>query len=175
MSTNRINPRAGWARRKDLVLGPNGRACCRECGAEVPKGRRTFCSDDCVTRWKIRSDPGFIRDQVFRRDRGVCAGCSVDTVALVNSYRSLDWPTRRARLRGLGIPPHRAWAPWDADHIVPVAEGGGESDLSNFRTLCIPCHRSVTAELRRRLAARRKAEKERATQGLFAQIPETLP
>jgi hypothetical protein len=24
---------------------------------------------------------------------------------------------------------------WQADHIVPVAEGGGECDLSNYRTL----------------------------------------
>eukprot|EP00976_Prorocentrum_cordatum_P075602 1181956-Prorocentrum_minimum.AAC.10 len=24
---------------------------------------------------------------------------------------------------------------WQADHIVPVAEGGGECDLNNYRTL----------------------------------------
>jgi hypothetical protein len=24
---------------------------------------------------------------------------------------------------------------------VPVAEGGGECDLSNMRTLCLKCHR----------------------------------
>ena len=40
---------------------------------------------------------------------------------------------------------------WDADHIVPVAEGGGECDLSNMRTLCLKCHRIHTAELRNRL------------------------
>jgi 5-methylcytosine-specific restriction endonuclease McrA len=40
---------------------------------------------------------------------------------------------------------------WDADHIAPVAEGGGECDLSNIRTLCLKCHRKVTAELRQRL------------------------
>ena len=39
---------------------------------------------------------------------------------------------------------------WDADHIVPVVEGGGECDLSNMRTLCIRCHRQVTVELLRR-------------------------
>jgi 5-methylcytosine-specific restriction endonuclease McrA len=43
---------------------------------------------------------------------------------------------------------------WDADHILPVAEGGGECDLENLRTLCLPCHREVTAELRRRLKAK---------------------
>jgi len=40
---------------------------------------------------------------------------------------------------------------WDADHIRPVAEGGGQCDLDNLRTLCLPCHREVTADLRRRL------------------------
>jgi 5-methylcytosine-specific restriction endonuclease McrA len=43
---------------------------------------------------------------------------------------------------------------WDADHIVPVAEGGGECDLSNLRTLCLKCHRVRTAELRERLRAK---------------------
>lgn len=45
---------------------------------------------------------------------------------------------------------------WDADHIIPVAEGGGECDLSNYRTLCHPCHKQVTADLAARLAAKRK-------------------
>lgn len=48
---------------------------------------------------------------------------------------------------------------WEADHIVPVIEGGGECDLANYRTLCIPCHRKVTAELRARLAAKAQAQK----------------
>ena len=41
-----------------------------------------------------------------------------------------------------------------ADHIVPVVEGGGECDLSNMRTLCLKCHRAVTALLRTRLLSR---------------------
>lgn len=48
---------------------------------------------------------------------------------------------------------------WDADHIVPVAEGGGECDLSNLRTACIPCHKQLTKELAARLAERRKKNK----------------
>jgi 5-methylcytosine-specific restriction endonuclease McrA len=46
---------------------------------------------------------------------------------------------------------------WDCDHIKPVIEGGGECGLENLRTLCVPCHKQVTRELRARLAkARRK-------------------
>ena len=40
--------------------------------------------------------------------------------------------------------------------MIAVVEGGGECDLENYRTLCVPCHRRVTAELRERLRANRK-------------------
>lgn len=40
---------------------------------------------------------------------------------------------------------------WDADHILPVAEGGGECDLDNLRTLCLVCHRQQTLQLQQRL------------------------
>ncbi len=39
---------------------------------------------------------------------------------------------------------------WQADHIVPVAEGGGGCGLDNLRTLCTPCHAAETAGLRSR-------------------------
>jgi 5-methylcytosine-specific restriction enzyme A len=32
-----------------------------------------------------------------------------------------------------------------------VTEGGGECDLDNIRTLCLRCHRTVTARLRERI------------------------
>lgn len=48
---------------------------------------------------------------------------------------------------------------WEADHIVPVIEGGGECDLTNLRTLCLPCHRKETAALAKRRAQRRQQAK----------------
>ena len=39
--------------------------------------------------------------------------------------------------------------------FIPVAEGGGECDLSNMRTLCLKCHRAVTDLLRERLVRQR--------------------
>jgi 5-methylcytosine-specific restriction endonuclease McrA len=33
---------------------------------------------------------------------------------------------------------------WDADHIIPVKDGGGCSGLENLRTLCISCHKLIT-------------------------------
>lgn len=48
---------------------------------------------------------------------------------------------------------------WDADHILPVVEGGGGCGLDNLRTLCVKCHKMVTRDLsRRRATARRNRE-----------------
>jgi 5-methylcytosine-specific restriction protein A len=128
-------------------VGPNKRLPCRWCGKEVAGRRRTFCGASCVHEWKLRTDPGYLREQVFLRDRGVCAECGVDTEALRKDKRKLDYRARRQFEKDWGSRRNL----WDADHIVPVVEGGGECGLSNMRTLCLKCHRAVTAELRKRL------------------------
>jgi 5-methylcytosine-specific restriction endonuclease McrA len=96
-----------------------------------------------------------MRDQVFLRDAGVCSECGVDTV---KAYRELKRSCGDARTEALGMWGMRSVMArrslWDADHILPVAEGGGECDLENLRTLCLMCHREVTAELRRRMRGR---------------------
>ncbi|WP_241654291.1 HNH endonuclease [Granulicella sibirica] len=115
------------------------------------KRRRTFCSDYCVHQWRLRTDPGYLRDQVFARDRGVCALCQADTIAIYNALRRARGPNRKAGLCLYGLATiHARRSLWDADHILPVAEGGGQCDLDNLRTLCLPCHREVTASLRLR-------------------------
>ena len=133
----------GWAARSQHVP-------CRWCGAEVPKGRRTFCGPECVHQWRLRTDPGYLRAQVFARDRGVCAACGLDTEALRKDKRKLDYRARRQFEKDWGGRRNL----WDADHILPVAEGGGECDLSNMRTLCLKCHRDATAALRARQRAK---------------------
>ena len=86
----------------------------------------------------IRTSAAHVRRRVFERDHGICAVCSVDTVQRC----------RRKRAQGTG---HL----WQADHIVPVVEGGGECNLDNFRTLCTGCHKAATAALRARLKLKR--------------------
>ena len=49
---------------------------------------------------------------------------------------------------------------WEADHIVPVSEGGGACGLENFRTLCVPCHKAETKALAARRAKARKQKAE---------------
>ncbi|HKX31058.1 MAG TPA: HNH endonuclease [Blastocatellia bacterium] len=170
MSTRRISSSSGWIDHQQLPKGPNGRARCRWCEAEVPKGRRSFCGDDCVHQHRLRSDPGYLREQVFNRDRGLCAACGVDCDRIERAFKRL---LRKAGLKISHYPrileryPDRygplevfreqfPWfkpqlSAWAADHIVPVVEGGGECGLENLRTLCLGCHAVATRQLRERL------------------------
>jgi 5-methylcytosine-specific restriction endonuclease McrA len=155
MSTRRTQP-GGWVRRSTL-RGPQGRGVCRWCGTEVPVGRRTFCGDCCVHEWRLRTDPGYLREQVLLRDHGVCAVCGLDTLEFSGRFKSLPARKKSELRKRLDMPRGRN-SFWDADHVVPVAEGGGECDLSNLRTLCLWCHQSETAKLRKRLPHRRGAK-----------------
>lgn len=177
MSINRRLVSAGWVKAKELAKGANGRALCRWCSTEVPKGRRTFCSDECVHQHKLRSQPGYLREQVFLRDKGVCAVCQVDCDKIEKVFRKLvkkaglrrwKWPDTILqnperygaldffRLEFPWFRPHLS--AWAADHILPVVEGGGECGLENFRTLCLGCHDVATKELRERLKIKRQAQ-----------------
>lgn len=126
---------AGWVDQKALPRGPNGRACCRYCGNECAPPRLTFCSAACVHEHKIRSNPGYARLQVWKRDKGVCAICKKACASISKSGTE-----------------------WQADHIVPVVEGGGSCGLENLRTLCTSCHAEETRKLAGRRAAAKRAE-----------------
>ena len=146
--------------------GSNGRLLCRWCHQEISEPRRrTWCSQVCVDQYAAAANP---RELVAKRDQGVCAICGADTRkldrVLRHAARSLGrddgrvWRVQRDLVRWAGFVPERSL--WDADHIVPVVEGGTMT-LDNLRTLCVPCHRSETAALRKRLAqARRQAKAE---------------
>lgn len=114
--------------------------------------RRTFCSDACVHEWRLRSSTSYLRECVFERDKGICALCGIDTHKQRRRVMRLPFATRMKELRALidaGVIHRRRKSWWEADHILPVVEGG-DSNLENVRTLCIPCHRGVTRELRER-------------------------
>lgn len=142
--------------------GPNGRPFCRICHQEVPKGRKTFCSQTCVTRLFVMM--GSVRNLAFERDRGVCAWCAVDTERLKAFLDDL-WGHDRGLydyLRdrwGLGFSTFgnlEAGHLWEADHIVPWSEGGRDLGLDNIRTLCRACHKERTAAWHRERVERRR-------------------
>ena len=152
MSTSRTMS-GGFADRGALPTGPGGRPLCRWCNLEIPARRFTFCSDYCVREWRLRTDPGYLREQVFSRDRGVCALCRADTRTAYADLKRSRGGHRLKLLEHWGLKRLVRKTLWDADHIIPVVEGGGECDLENIRTLCLLCHRRQTLELRRRLSA----------------------
>lgn len=49
------------------------------------------------------------------------------------------------RLWGIRIHHHRK-SLFEIDHIVPVADGGGECGIENLQTMCLRCHSQKTAE-----------------------------
>lgn len=127
-------------------VGPDGRRLCCHCDDPVPKGRRDWCGDPCVVRYQVaKGDQGAARRAVWDRDKGVCALCGTRCRPEPRAY---VWDEKRGRY----VPPHNGTTPWEADHAVPICEGGALA-LHNLRTLCRPCHRRVTRELRARLAA----------------------
>lgn len=141
----------GWADPKQLPQSTNGRPLCRRCSGEIRRGsgRRTFCSDDCVVQWKIRTQPDFAAEQVHARDKGVCLTCRRDCDALFRKVRVTKRALRPRRMQELGLPAYllRRRRYWEVDHIQPVVEGGGSCGLDNLRTLCWECHRQATREL----------------------------
>lgn len=131
---------------KPAKKGPHGGFPCRWCSAEVFPPRKTYCSDACVHEWRLRSDPAYVRTQLYLRDKGVCQSCGLNTQEL----RLMLWRTpveeRPALGERYGIPEYHArnLQLWEADHIVAVTNGGGLSGLSNYQTLCVPCHQAKT-------------------------------
>jgi len=136
--------------------GPTGRKLCAWCEAELPLRRRTWCSDRCADAYWSAATWRGLRTQLAKRDRGICALCGLDCRALRRAYAQLPKAKRARYAADHGVPPRRrrsTW--WDADHVVPIAEGGPNA-LNNLRTLCIPCHKAETKSLAARRAALRR-------------------
>ncbi len=146
------------------------RPCCY-CGKPRPAGRRRWCSDECVTDFRVRrGDASLIASLLRRRDQEACQQCGTDLKQVLRvlelAIRAIEDDDRylprwraKAQVFGLfGVPQWRERL-WDADHILPVAEGGGGCGLDNYRTLCIWCHKDETAKLAKRRAIARQDHK----------------
>jgi len=143
------------------------------------KGNCTWCNKQSSRRWcgqACREEgyvrAGFVRGPVEVRDRGVCAICGLDTLAVQSRIKQLDRKARGVwnpvtghrrkfcfswqRIRNLSsrIGIYHTGTPYEIDHVIPVVEGGGCCGIDNLRTLCRRCHKSETKELARRRATR---------------------
>ncbi len=138
---------------KELPKDENGFTMCRWCNGPVKPPRRTMCSPECVHEILIRTNGRYLRDCVYARDKGICKLCNIDTKKQAKKALSLEGDERKKYLIDNKILLKRKiWKRkhggglWDAEHIIPVKEGGGMCGLENIRTLCIKCHKGVTKE-----------------------------
>ncbi|MGD0781205.1 MAG: HNH endonuclease [Dehalococcoidales bacterium] len=150
-----------YPKRKDV----EGRWLCRWCGKRL-KGRRTsWCCKEHADEVFIRCWPVTAKWAVWERDGGVCARCGLDTERLQERISRIrrrfghdifSQVLLKYAKRGFPFTLSRSW--WEADHIIPVSEGGGNCGLEGYQTLCLPCHKKETASLRKRLAKQRLAQ-----------------
>jgi len=72
-------------------LGPSGRRLCRyvHCRNEVPPGRRTWCSEECVHQYRLQAHWNYARQHLRMREKGVCQVCGTDTRKLKSGLMKL--------------------------------------------------------------------------------------
>jgi 5-methylcytosine-specific restriction endonuclease McrA len=116
---------------------------CRWCGGPIydrpgVPSKRKLWHKKCLAEYLIATSPNAAREAVVRRDakNGIlpCAKC----------LKPME-----PRMRGL----------WEVDHIRPLWRACGRLEfwaLFNLQALCIPCHKSKSAEEARQRAAFRR-------------------
>jgi hypothetical protein len=67
------------------------------CKTEVTGRRLSFCSDECVQRWKERTNPTVQRRLVFARDRQTCQRCGLDVGKLIRRVERFEALLHRVR------------------------------------------------------------------------------
>ena len=128
------------------------RGICADCGVDSEKAYRQWQANRRQVIWFIDWLERNERHNVmWVQGRMICR----PYVPMTHAYTMKRRKELREKWDALGN-----WTPgrssgWDADHIVPVVEGGGLCGLENYRTLCHPCHKKATAAL----AARRAKKK----------------
>jgi hypothetical protein len=157
MSKRRLS---SWSKYPKRKVG--GHWLCRWCDKPLTGRRTSFCSSDCLHEILLRTDAGYVRQIIKKRDKGICALCGLNTLKLRKDLLALrkaeGYDSYLKVLKQKKIPTYRRTL-WDCDHIEPVILGGGECGIENFRTLCIWCHRIETNKLRKLLAAKRAKNK----------------
>jgi 5-methylcytosine-specific restriction enzyme A len=145
--------------RKDAT----GTRLCRWDQKPVAPGRRSYCSKQCQIEVDIRTNAAILRGHIRRRDRGICAQCACDTKRIervisfaAESFNDLmrgrwqavryGWQRQAIESLFISLGFNRDGAMWEADHIVEVS-AGGDSNLENIQTLCVPCHKAKTKKM----------------------------
>ncbi len=170
-----------WKNLPPFRRDEHGAYLCRLCKAPCADDSRQWCSPACLERFLLMSSGEFVRAELFKRDRGICAECGVDGAQMndalarmkedvlhpllmtihplvVTTLRSEGWSNVCLRGHGSYADCLEYTSCWEADHIHAVHKGGGQCGLENYRTLCFVCHKKVSAAQ----AAARKNARQRA-------------
>ena len=120
---------------------------CAWCGAELPKRRRTWCSDRCANEFWSNHWWSLARAAAKRRDKYRCRRCSHEPpkrptrrrYPVEAEYKAAMRTWRRARRT------ERV----EVNHIVQAKGRHGSLScvhhLNNLETLCVRCHKSETS------------------------------
>jgi 5-methylcytosine-specific restriction endonuclease McrA len=134
---------------------------------EAPEG---YCSLSCHEAEGEEYSQAKLRELVFERDKGVCADCGLDAIALrveldgivreaARTHGLLNaFEARVHQLVRLGFPRgpiERGESLWQAAHVKARVENG-PNDPKNCVTLCLGCHAKDTKALSKKRAASRK-------------------
>ena len=138
----------------------------------------TCCSTDCTTKyWQEFYSMGWpdLRLKVFKRDNFKCVRCGfIAPTTKKEGYRGTEEELKRLYTvyfdvckfyyKGKGKNKYLCAEVYDAsyligDHIIPIALGGSEWEMSNIQTLCKKCNKIKTAQDSTDIAKQRKVEK----------------
>jgi 5-methylcytosine-specific restriction protein A len=158
-----VRPRLNWfsdecVRAWQLINDPatiraevlkRDKGICAGCGIDCDRERRIANETFALWMWLARREA----EQQFRsRQLAEPYPGAGQEYHNIHAWAS-RWVTEDIKARGWDLHGHT----WEADHIIPVVEGGGQCGLDNYRTLCLPCHKKASAQLaKRRALARRR-------------------
>ncbi|KAF9593056.1 hypothetical protein IFM89_020063 [Coptis chinensis] len=148
----------GWS----ITGEPLCKLCQKPCKGKFARSpeifEHLFCQFSCAEGYRVRTSQRFLREELFKIEHGVCRGCGLDCHKLVRFIRPLPVARRKEyivkvapklasdkRLLDKLVNEPREGNAWHADHMVAVYRGGGECTVDNMRTLCVACHKEVTA------------------------------
>lgn len=143
---------------------------CRYCKKPLTNKRLSWCDGadakgGCFDKAQLEGNWSVIRSKAWEISKGFCALCKFDIAKMereLTEYHRRGGHNMHLTMKFSKIvfgTRSRNWPKvgWAADHIIPIAEGGDVFPaLEGVRILCLLCHDSVTGELRKRLAERRK-------------------
>ena len=160
-------PRKAWCGRQECqdrwALRTAGQSGCRSVCESRDRGVCALCGLDVI---KVKAE----YDEIVKIESDKLLSHLISGFEIPRYRAVTEWIERtrwQARCIMAGCPEGREFAArvgipwsallagrtlWEADHIVPIVDGGDPFDPANLRTLCIACHERETSRQARERA-----------------------